>query len=136
MKTRTPPLTCLALGYLGLTSVLVGVWALFLPRAFYDRFPGFGIWVAGDGPYNEHLVRDVGGLNLSLAMLIWFAWRRPDHVAAPVAGWAVLAYAVTHFLYHSGHLHTLTTQADRLGSVAGLLGAVACALILVRRPLT
>ena len=35
---------------------------------FYDDFPGLGrSWVAADGPYNEHLVRDVGALNLALA---------------------------------------------------------------------
>ena len=37
------------------------------PAAFYDDFPGLGrMWVAPDGPYNQHLVRDVGELNLAL----------------------------------------------------------------------
>lgn len=69
MTPRVHPVPRLALGYLGLTSALVGVWAQFFPQMFYDQFPGFGVWVAGDGPFNEHLVRDVGGLNLSMAAL-------------------------------------------------------------------
>ncbi|HTO00773.1 MAG TPA: hypothetical protein VL068_08885, partial [Microthrixaceae bacterium] len=61
----------LALGYLALNSLVVGIWAQFAPRSFYDDFPGFGaVWVAVDGPYNEHLVRDVGGLNLALAVVL------------------------------------------------------------------
>ncbi|WP_213816160.1 hypothetical protein [Glaciihabitans sp. dw_435] len=58
--------------YLWITSIIgavVGVWAAFLPLEFYDAFPGLGLgpWVAIDGPYNEHLVRDVGALYLALA---------------------------------------------------------------------
>lgn len=70
MKRRAHfSLTTLALFYLGLTSLIVGLWAQFFPQEFYDHFPGLGVWVAGDGPYNEHLIRDVGGLNLALTTL-------------------------------------------------------------------
>src|SRR3954452_21157003 len=49
------------------SSAVVGFWAQLAPRSFYDDFPGGGQhWVSVDGPYNEHLVRDVGGLNLAL----------------------------------------------------------------------
>ena len=51
----------LALGNLG-----VGIQAAFTPRSFYDDFPLGRGWVAMDGPYNQHLVRDVGSLNLAL----------------------------------------------------------------------
>src|SRR3954471_13364403 len=55
------------LALLAFTSAGIGVWAAFAPRAFYDKFPGLGqVWVAVDGPYNEHLVRDFGALNLAL----------------------------------------------------------------------
>ena len=41
-------------------ALVVGVWALVLPRSFYDDFPAAGRhWVSALGPYNEHLVRDV-----------------------------------------------------------------------------
>ncbi|SMB97013.1 hypothetical protein [Deinococcus hopiensis] len=132
MTPRVRLLIPLALTYLGATSLLVGVWAQFFPRAFYDRFPGFGVWVAGDGPYNEHLVRDVGGLNLSLAVLAWFAWQNPARMDVRIVGWTALMYAVPHFVYHAKHLHTLTTHADELSSLVGLITAAACALILTR----
>ncbi len=53
----------------------VGLWAQAVPRSFYDDFPGMGrMWVAVDGPYNQHLVRDVGGLNLGLAFVaVWLS---------------------------------------------------------------
>ena len=63
-----------ALGYLALISLEIGVWAQFFPRSFFDHYPGLGrAWVAVDGPYNEHLVRDVGGLNLGLAAVLIIA---------------------------------------------------------------
>jgi len=39
------------------------------PRSFYDDFPlGRGWIAASGGAYNEHLVRDVGGLFLALVI--------------------------------------------------------------------
>ena len=47
----------------GIGNAVVGLWAAVAPQSFYDDFPGAGRhWVAVDGPYNEHLVRDVGVL--------------------------------------------------------------------------
>ena len=57
---------------LGVATALgcyVGIWAAFFPEAFYRSFPGFGLhWIDAAGPYDEHLVRDVGGLYLGLAV--------------------------------------------------------------------
>ncbi len=51
--------------------LVIGVWALLVPRSFYDDFPLPGRdWVSALGPYNEHLVRDVGALNLALGVLL------------------------------------------------------------------
>jgi hypothetical protein len=48
---------------LALIGGYVGLWAAAWPRRFYDSFPGLGRhWVLALGPYNEHLIRDVGGL--------------------------------------------------------------------------
>ena len=59
---------------LATAGMVVGVWALLAPQSFYDDFPGGGrSWVSVFPPYNEHLVRDVGGLNLALAVLLVFA---------------------------------------------------------------
>ena len=56
-----------ALGILAVIGLFVGVWATAAPHSFFSSFPGGGhMWAASDGPYNEHLVRDVGDLNLAL----------------------------------------------------------------------
>ena len=56
--------------YLTFAGLLVGVWATLFPQSFYDDFPGAGrVWVSVDGPYNQHLIRDVGALNLALAVV-------------------------------------------------------------------
>ena len=58
-----------ALSYLLLTGLVVSVWALFLSHRFYTLFPGLGrSWVSIDGPYNEHLIRDVGRSDLESAL--------------------------------------------------------------------
>ena len=67
------------LALLAITSVQLGLWATFAPRSFYEDFPGGGRnWVAVDGPYNEHLVRDFGALNLEAAQKFGLDanWRR------------------------------------------------------------
>jgi hypothetical protein len=93
------------LGILAVSGATVGAWAAFAPRAFYDKFPGLGqIWVAVDGPYNEHLVRDVGALNLALAVFSVCALvsLARSTVVAAALGW--LVYGVPHFVYHARHL--------------------------------
>ena len=51
---------------LALTGLTLGIYAEFFPRAFYDDFPFGRSWVMHDGPFNEHLVRDFGAMNLAL----------------------------------------------------------------------
>lgn len=121
-----------SLAYLGATSALTGVWAQFAPRGFYDHFPGVGAWVAGDGPYNEHLIRDIGGLNLSLTVLSLLALTAPGLVTARAVGLAALVYGVPHLIYHLLHLHTLPARTDQVGSILGLTGAVIAPLLLLR----
>jgi len=90
--------------FMGVPSVLIGLWAGFAPRGFYDDFPGAGrSWVAPDGPFNEHLVRDVGVLNLALAVvtIAAAAWLTRPLVRA--TAWAWLAYSVPQLVYHVLH---------------------------------
>ena len=85
-----------ALWLLAAAMATVGVWAQFAPASFYASFPAGRAWVAADGPYNEHLVRDVGGLNLALAFLLAVAATRLEpHVTRMIAV-ATLVYAVPH----------------------------------------
>jgi hypothetical protein len=51
------------LAVLCVSQAWLAVWALLAPRSFYDDFAGGGrAWVSLLGPYDEHLVRDVGAL--------------------------------------------------------------------------
>ena len=86
------------------SALLVGAWATFAPRSFYDSFPGGGeTWVAVDGPYNQHLVGDVGALNLALVVVTVWALVTLDRRLVQVASVAWLVYSVPHLSYHSTH---------------------------------
>lgn len=120
-------------------SVQLGIWAALAPRSFYDDFPGFGReWVRVDGPYNEHLVRDFGALNLALAVVTIAALitlSRPLVIAVAVA-W--LAWSVPHFVYHLRHLDMFSSTGDK-GANVFLLGslpvlAVVVLVVTLRRP--
>ena len=75
------------------------------PKSFYEDFPGTGrVWVAVDGPYNEHLVPNVGSLNLALAFVAALTLITGSGVLARAAGVAALIYGVPHLLYHATHL--------------------------------
>ncbi|MEO7371343.1 MAG: hypothetical protein ABI949_11215 [Ilumatobacteraceae bacterium] len=112
--------TRIAIGYLSLMSLDIGFWAQFAPRSFYDHFPGLGrAWVRVDGPYNEHLVRDVGGLNLGLAAVLIVAFitlSRPTIIAAALAS---LLYGIPHLVYHIAHTDRLG-GSDVVASLGGL----------------
>lgn len=91
----------IALGCLSFVSVQIGAWALVAPRSFYDDFPGLGrAWVSADGPFNEHLVRDVGALNLAVAVLFIIAAIRLRQDLVMIAGVVALVWGVPHAVYH------------------------------------
>jgi len=106
-------------------SLVVGVWAQAFPRSFYDDFPGMGrVWVAVDGPFNEHLVRDVGGLNLALAFVAILALLTGSVAVARAAGGAALIFGVPHLLYHAAHLDPFDA-----GDVVALLTSLTMAAL-------
>lgn len=112
-----------------------GLWAVAAPQSFYDSFPGGGRqWVAVDGPFNEHLLRDVGALFLALAALAGFAlWRRhADLVRA--TGLAVAVFSVPHALYHAFNTDPLESTGDVVASLGGLALGLALAIALVVSP--
>ena len=115
-----PIIQRLILGYLALTSIVIGVWAQFAPRSFYDDFPGFGhSWVRVDGPFNEHLVRDVGELNLALAAVLLGALISLRRSMVVTAAIAALLYGAPHVIYHVFHRAGLD-GSDVAASLGGL----------------
>jgi len=102
---------------LAASALTVGLWALLVPRSFYDGFPLPGReWVPTLGPYNEHLVRDVGALNLALGVLLLLAAALLERRLVQVSLVAYLVYAVPHFIFHltTGHAFPLLDNIANL----------------------
>jgi hypothetical protein len=118
------------LGLLAVAAAVVGVWALAAPRSFYDDFPGGGSsWVSAVGPYNEHLLRDVGGLNLTLALLLVVAAVLLERRLVIVALAAYLVNVVPHFIFHVTHMDVST--GDQVGQTVSLALTVLLPLALL-----
>lgn len=84
---------------------MVGLWAHVAPQSFYDDFPGVRrYWISLDGPYNEHLIRDIGGLNLSLALVTTAAVGLRRSGLAQLAAGCWLVHGLPHLAYHLTHL--------------------------------
>jgi hypothetical protein len=135
MHSSLSPLRRVALIVLALTGLLIGLWATLSPRGFYDSFPGGGrSWISIDGPYNEHLIRDVGGLNLSLVVLTISALIIGSRTIVRITGIVWLPFAVLHFVYHAAHASDLTGAADKVANVGGLGLTAMLALALAVSP--
>jgi hypothetical protein len=120
------------LAILGVSAALVGGWAAFGPRSFYDSFPGAGHhWVSADGPYNEHLVRDVGALYLALLVLSIWAFLRPE--LSRLAGACWLIFSLPHIVYHARHTQ-MFGAADKVEELASLGATALFAALLVLIP--
>ena len=117
---------------LAIPAVEIGVWASVAPRGFFDTFPGGGRhWTVVDGPYNEHLVRDVGALYLALALVTVVALVTLGSLAVRIACWAGLLNGVPHLAYHLRHL-SLYSTSDKVANATSLsLGVIAPAIVLV-----
>lgn len=119
------------LALLVMVGVVVGVWAAFDPHGFYRNFPGGGRqWVAVDGPYNQHFVRDFGALNLALVAVTLVAFWRPRRELLIAVAVGNLAYDIPHLVYHLRHLDVYDT-ADKIANVASLGSALVLPLLLL-----
>lgn len=133
-RRRSRPITRLLLVVMGVFfGLMPGAWAAFAPASFYRDFPIIRpAWVAVDGPYNEHLIRDVGAMFLALAVIALVAAVTGSAGQARLAGLAWLVFSVIHFAYHVTHLHVYTSLDQWLNvvsQVASILVALAVVLI-------
>ncbi|OBG19393.1 hypothetical protein A5764_16970 [Mycobacterium sp. 852002-51057_SCH5723018] len=103
----TNPALRAGLWFLAFVEVAVGVVATLAPRAFYDYVP----WVDLLPPYSEHLMRDVGALSLSLALVLVVAATTMETRMVRVGLGAYLLFAVPHLIFHTAHLENFTTEA-------------------------
>jgi hypothetical protein len=109
----------------------VGLWASFWPASFYDSFPGLGrIWVAVDGPFNEHLIRDVGGLYLGLAVASAAATFSSSPDAGRVIGVAWVVFGLPHLIYHASQFGQMSL-VDAVGNAITLGGSLILGIVLL-----
>ncbi|MBV8235627.1 MAG: NAD(P)-dependent oxidoreductase, partial [Acidimicrobiia bacterium] len=105
---------------LAVGAIEIGIWATAAPQSFFNSYPGGGRhWVAVDGPFNEHLVRDFGAMNLALAVVLLVAIVVGSRLLVTTAAVAYLAFAVPHALYHFFNLQVLD-PADQVANVVTL----------------
>ncbi|WP_196425497.1 hypothetical protein [Amycolatopsis camponoti] len=117
----------------GLIEVPIGLWPLITPIGFYQDFPGVRTgWVSMDGPFNEHLLRDFGGLNLALAATLIGAAVIGTTAVARLAAIAALLFGVPHFFYHLGHVsHFETIDQVLIIGLTGLSALVPLVLLAI-----
>ncbi|MCA1707791.1 MAG: hypothetical protein LC808_32775 [Actinobacteria bacterium] len=126
--SRAVRLGCLILSA---SAAYPGVWALFWPRSFFLRFPGFGYrWVASAPPYNEHLITDVGSFYLGFAVLLFLAALIADRRVIRVSLLSWLVFSIPHVIWHARHV-TGDSTMDRWGSVIALGAGAALSLVLL-----
>lgn len=119
------------LAVLTASAVYVGCWATPFPRSFYDSFPGLNrAWVSIDGPFNEHLVRDVGAFYLALAVAGVIALVRHERHVTLVVAAAWTTFSVPHLGYHLAHVDELETL-DAVGQTSSLAITLLLALLLL-----
>ena len=111
----------IGLGILVAVQLGTGLWQLVLPGSFYRDFPTVDL----APPFNEHLLRDFGGANVAIGVIvlvvaIWFERRYVQLVLI-----AYLALSIPHLVFHMTHLHGATAfdvafQVVALGSAVVL----------------
>ena len=131
----------LLLAWFALIGLTLGAWQWLAPASFYADFPGLGHrWVSPDGPYNEHLMRDVGQGNLAVGTVALVALLTGVVWVARAVGLAAVAANLPHQIYHQVHVSVLPTTSDQVlqsVSLAAVSGtAIALVVLAFRLPAT
>jgi hypothetical protein len=93
--------------------------AAFDPRGFFDGFPLGRGWVGhGLDTYDEHLVRDVGGLLLGMIVITVWVVARDAPTRGVALGW--LVQGTLHLVHHSRHLDGWAAS-DAIGLIGSLV---------------
>lgn len=122
------------LAFIAVVQGFLGGWSLLAPQHFYDNFPLPALqWLAYFPPFNEHLLRDFGSLNLALCAVFVFAAVTMERVLAQAALVGYLVFAIPHLVFHLNHLSHMPF-ADQVGNVVSLALGVLIPLALL--PLT
>ena len=88
MSRRFPVIVA---GVVGVTFVVLGLWAFAAPQSFFDTIATFE-------PYNAHFLHDVGAFMLGLGATLLLATRMTDGLG--VALWGASVGNAFHLLSH------------------------------------
>ena len=104
---------------LGGIQLLNGIWITLSPTSFYDDFPLGRGWVEALPSYNEHLMRDVGGLFMATGLVLVVAGLWLERRVVMLALGSYLLFAIPHTIYHLVNLEPYGT-GDAIGNVIAL----------------
>jgi nucleoside-diphosphate-sugar epimerase len=121
----------LLLWILAASAFGLGVQAEFFPRSFYDDFPFGRGWVAMDGRYNEHLIRDFGALNLALLVVTIGAIFVGTRAVSRIAAISWIVYSAPHLVYHLRHLTMVMPGFDKVAMVISLSLPIVAAIVVL-----
>ena len=82
------------------------------------------------GPFNEHLVRDFGGLNLALALVTIVALLKGTRTLVGTAAGAWLIWSVPHLAYHAANLGVYG-RSDQIANMTTLAFGVVIPVLLL-----
>jgi len=109
-------------------AAVQGAWMYLAPRSFYQDVPT----VSASGPFSQHLMSDIGGLNLAMALVLSCAAVSLNRRLTRVALAAYLTYALSHLIFHLTHLSGMSAgSVVYLLTGLSLLPAIAIALLLL-----
>ena len=115
---------------LGGIQFLNGLWITISPTSFYDDFPLGRGWVEALPAYNEHLMRDVGGLFMATGFLLLVAGVLLERRLILISLVTWLLFAVPHTVYHLLNLEPYET-GDAIGNALALAATVVLPLWLL-----
>ncbi|MEV5535452.1 hypothetical protein AB0L13_01235 [Saccharopolyspora shandongensis] len=111
--------------FLTFVHVAVGSWTLLFPHSFYGRVPTVGDYP----PFNEHLFRDFGAMNLAMAVVLGAGAVFLERTLVYVALASNLVWAVPHLAFHTAH--PARTAGAVLMAALGVIVAIPVVLLLV-----
>ena len=120
-----------ALVLLALPQVVIGGWAVFATKRWYESFPGFDPrLVAAEPPYNAHLAADAGAgfLATGLALALAAVWGRRSGILVALVAYA--AFSVPHVIYHAANPAPGLTDTEDVVNVFVLASGLVFAAVL------
>lgn len=107
-------------------QLLIGLWAMFAPANWFDSFPGVGpALIAGEPPFNRHLVTDVGSGFFAVGAGVLLAAYWGTNRAVKLSLVVIVAFTAPHVAYHLANpAAELSTAADvaNVGLLASGIG--------------